>query len=109
MTTLHLPWPPKALSPNARTHWRPKSKATKGYRTLCWALALEAKAEGRILRVIFHPPDGRKRDDDNIIASFKAGRDGIADATKVNDHHYRPEYVFGDPVRGGKIIVITGE
>lgn len=31
------------------------------------------------------PPDKRRRDDDNIIASFKSGRDGIADAIGIDD------------------------
>ena len=32
------------------------------------------------LWVDFYPPDKRRRDDDNVIAAFKAGRDGLADA-----------------------------
>jgi len=32
-----------------------------------------------------YPPDRRARDDDNIIASFKAGRDGLALALGIDD------------------------
>jgi crossover junction endodeoxyribonuclease RusA len=37
----------------------------------------------------FYPPDRRNRDDDNLIAAFKSGRDGVADALGVNDKRFR--------------------
>lgn len=94
MIELTLPWPPKSLSPNARTHWRKKAPITKAYKTECWALA---KASGMVapesadrlhLWLDFYPPDRRHRDDDNMIASFKAGRDGLALALGVNDKRF---------------------
>jgi len=36
----------------------------------------------------FYPPCNRKHDDDNLTASFKAGRDGIADALGVDDNRF---------------------
>lgn len=36
----------------------------------------------------FYPPDRRARDDDNMIASFKAGRDGIALALGIDDKRF---------------------
>lgn len=89
-----LGWPPKELSPNARGHWSKKAKAAKAYRKACWALALEAgiKAdwEGEVhLWLTFFPPDRRHRDDDNCIAAFKSGRDGLADALKIDDKQFR--------------------
>ncbi len=88
-----LPWPPMDLSPNARVHWSKKSKAAKAYRKACWALVKEsgitAPKDGPIhLWLDFYAPDKRKRDDDNLIASFKAGRDGIADALGVDDNRF---------------------
>lgn len=56
-------------------------------------------------RVTFYPPDNRHRDDDNMIGSFKAARDGIADALAVNDRRFRPEYHFGKPEKPGRIEV----
>lgn len=41
------------------------------------------------LWVDFYPPDRRHRDDDNLIASFKAGRDGIALALGIDDKRFR--------------------
>ena len=101
-----LPWPPKGLSPNARLHWAAKSKQAKAYRMACFALCLEAKltkpdTEGRLhLWIDFYPPDRRHRDDDNMIAAFKSGRDGIADALGIDDrrfvcHPYVKEQVGG--------------
>lgn len=88
-----LPFPPAELFPNWHSHWSGKSTPAKDYRRLCWALALEAKLtapEGDkiAVRLDFFPPDRRSRDDDNVPASFKAGRDGIADALKVDDARF---------------------
>lgn len=87
-------WPPIELSPNARCHWSKRSKAAKAYRKACWALAREAGIradwDGDVhLWITFFPPDRRHRDDDNIIASFKSGRDGLADAMGINDRRFR--------------------
>lgn len=107
--TFEVMWPPKELTPNAkrRKHWRSYSDITARYRQDCKDLAIAAKAKGRIVAVTFHPPDRRRRDDDGMIGAFKAGRDGIAEATGVDDHKFRPQYRFGEPVRGGSVIVTT--
>lgn len=93
-----VPFPPVELSPNWRGHWREKSNATANYRRTCWALALEAKlaipdyaADGRkiVVQIDFFPPNRASRDDDNVPSSFKAGRDGIADALKTDDNRFR--------------------
>ena len=75
------------------------------------AMSLKAKRaiaaiEGRIpIEVRFYPPDNRHRDDDNMIASFKAARDGIADALGVDDRRFRPVYKFMDPEKPGRVEV----
>lgn len=90
-----LPWPPKDLSPNARLHWSKRSKAAKAYRQACYVLTLQAGLRGIPwdgdihVWIDFYPPDRRHRDDDNMIAAFKSGRDGMADAMKVNDKRFR--------------------
>jgi len=92
-----LPWPLKELSPNVRAHWTVRSKAAKKYRAACSLLALEAGLrkgsvtwEGDIhVWIDFYPPDRRARDDDNLIAAFKSGRDGLADALGVDDKRFR--------------------
>ena len=122
-----LPWPARELSPNARGHWAKKSTAAKRYRHTCkiktlqeiqasaWdvpALRELVEAGGRVhLFIDFYPPDRRHRDDDNVIASFKSGRDGLADALKIDDSKFRihPFLDPDKPVKGGGVwVTVTG-
>ena len=118
MIRIVLPWPDKALSPNAHLHWAPKSLAKKKARTdACYATyeaingglreARQAFAGTASipLTVTFYPPDNRRRDDDNMVGSFKASRDGIADALGVDDRRFRPHYFFEDAAKPGWIAV----
>lgn len=108
-----LPWPPKILSPNARVHWAQKSKAAKAYRTACFVLCKEAKlvkpeTEGRLhLWLAFYPPDRRHRDDDNMVASFKNGRDGIADALGIDDKRFICHPWVSDEIGGYVTVAVT--
>ena len=113
MIELTLPWPPKALSPNARTHWRAKSPITKAYKQACWALCKEsgmvAPDSPRIaLWLDFYPPDRRARDDDNMIASFKAGRDGLALALGIDDKRFVLRPFVQDKIGGFIKVRLTG-
>lgn len=115
MSKITLPWPPKQLSPNARVHWSVKAKHAKAYRMACFALCIEAKLQkpettGRLhLWVEFYPPDRRSRDDDNMIAAFKSGRDGIADALGVDDKRFICHPFVSDKIGGMvKFSVTTG-
>lgn len=105
-----LPWPPRELSPNARIHWAKKSKITKAYRNMARVLTMQAglvaPEEGRILLVLeFVPPSRRSYDDDNLIARFKAGRDGIADALGVDDKRFTTQFwLRSEPVTDGAVI-----
>lgn len=115
---LTLPWPPKDLSPNARAHWTQRSKAAKAYREACYwetkrLLAAggwkELPEEGALhLWVDFYPPDRRQRDDDNMMASFKSGRDGIAQALGINDKRFRSHLEVKGLVAGMVKVRITG-
>ena len=125
--TVDLPFPPRELSPNARSHWAKKSKAAKAYRQQCRVLlmaeatnqgwdvpALIAQADGQKggihLWIDFYPPDRRHRDDDNCAAAFKAGRDGLADALEIDDRMMRMHpFLHAEPVKGGLVrVTITG-
>lgn len=123
MKLLTLPWPYPELSPNARVHWGLKSSAVAKYRGDCFflaraagwdkdlgqRLALEAHARGTslLLRLDFLPASNRNRDDDNLIAGFKAGRDGVALALGLNDSLFatlpRILPVPADPARRGTV------
>jgi crossover junction endodeoxyribonuclease RusA len=102
-----LPWMPKELSPNARVHWAKKAKAAKSYRADCHVVAKSAGVKmpdgPALLCLTFHPPDKRARDDDNLIASFKAGRDGIADALGIDDVRFALYVQIGEPVKHGAV------
>jgi crossover junction endodeoxyribonuclease RusA len=105
-----LPYPPPVLNPNCGAHFMTKHKAKKRYKHACWALVLEAKlaAPGpgsMILKVEFHPPRAGDRDDDNAISAFKAGRDGIAAALRIDDSRFVLEPYMREPVAGGKVVV----
>lgn len=58
------------------------------------------------IAVTFRPPDKRRRDKDNMIASFKSGQDGIADALGVDDSTLPVSHETGTPVRGGRVDVV---
>lgn len=104
-----LPWPAKALSPNARVHWAHRSRAAKAYRHQCFLLAkksgLVAPAGRILLQLEFLPPTARRRDDDNLLASFKAGRDGLADALGIDDSLFVSQVQIGEVHRGGAVRV----
>ena len=108
---LVLPWPLKGLSPNDRIHWAGKAKITKAYRNMARVLTMQAgivaPAEGRILLVLtFVPPNRRHRDDDGCLASFKAGRDGIADALGIDDKRFVTQFsLSADVIKGGCVLV----
>lgn len=108
--TVTLGWPARELSPNWRGHWSKKAKAAKKYRLDCFYLAKEAGLavdwDGPIhLHAVFFPPDRRQRDDDNMIASFKSGRDGLADALGIDDKRFTLHAGVSDLV-GGKVVVV---
>lgn len=105
-----LPWPEKVLSPNGRSHWTRKAKATKNARhDAAWAtrsvFRLPPKWDSVAVRFEFRPPDQRRRDRDNLIASMKAATDGIADALGIDDSKFIATYSMGAPVKGGAVEV----
>lgn len=113
MTELILPWPPRVLSPNARVHWAVRSKAAKLYREACFVLARKAgwtrAPEGRLhLWIDFYPPDRRHRDDDNCLSAFKHGRDGIADALRVDDKVFVSHPLVKSEIGGIVKVRMTG-
>lgn len=113
MITVRLPWPHKALSPNARVHWRKKHK----YNVLskldtAWALAPwhteKITTERAKVKMVFHPPDRRRRDLDNLIASMKGATDGISSAIGIDDSKFELSYSMG-PVEAHGYVLVTIE
>jgi crossover junction endodeoxyribonuclease RusA len=56
----------------------------------------------------FVPPDRRARDTDNMLASIKAGLDGLADVLGVDDSKWTLTISRSDSV-GGFVRVTVGE
>lgn len=108
---VELPWPDKLLSPNARPHWAAKAKAAKKAKKIGFYLARESKIridfDGPVhLWITFYPPDKRRRDDDNVIASFKNYRDGIAEGLGIDDHRFVCHPMLHTTTSpGGKVVV----
>ena len=104
MKEVILPWPPSQLMPNKKLHWASKAKYAKAYKQACFDITKQAQinAANDKMRIVvtFCPPDKRRRDWDNCIASFKAGQDGFAEAIGVNDYNFLPTYEFTDEVKG---------
>lgn len=113
MLELTLPWPNRLLHPNSRPHWRQKAAATKAARQTALLLAVNAGwrgaelPEGRLhMWLDFFPPDRRRRDDDGLLASFKAARDGLAEALQIDDSRFVSHPMLRDEVRhGGEVHV----
>jgi crossover junction endodeoxyribonuclease RusA len=111
-----LPYPHADLSPNSHKHWRYKAKAASEAKETGRILTLAAMAgnrqqlpDGKVsLSIVFHPPDSRKRDDDNALSSFKHYRDGMALALGIDDNRFRVTYEMGEPIKGGKVVVEVG-
>lgn len=114
---LVLPWPSRALHPNARGHWSLRYKAAKIARRNATLLAMEAgwnKAkwpDGPLhVWIDGYPTDLRRRDADGLLSSLKAALDGIADTMGIDDRRFVPHPWVKDEVRkGGEVrIRITG-
>ena len=108
-----LDWPPTELRPNARVHFRAKAAVAKLYRETAYYrgekhdLPLPEAGIEYAAVIKFYPPDKRRRDLDNMLASIKSGVDGLADALGINDRQLNPITIERcEPVKGGKVVVV---
>jgi len=87
--------PPVECSPNWRGHWAQRYQAGEVYKSAVYYSCVDARnralAEGRLvfmrarLNLTFVFPQRRRRDEDNLIAGFKLGLDGIVASGLVVD------------------------
>ena len=88
-----LPWPASELGGNAgwgRSYMRAKAAA----RETAWGYALEQPTPNRPydcvrVDVVFHPPDQRRRDLDNMLRASKAYIDGLVIANVITDDGFK--------------------
>lgn len=106
---LEFPYPPKALSPNSRCHWGARHRASQGHKANCYLIAKQEVpkfTDKQIhLSITFHPKTANLPDADNLLASMKAGLDGIALAWNVNDSRFVPHVHIGKPVKNGSVVI----
>lgn len=106
-------WPPRECSPNWRGHWSKRAKAAKQYKHACFVLTKEAKInsidwDGQVhLWITFNKPSRRAMDDDNLIASFKAGRDGLALALGIDDKRFVCHPFVSDRIAGSVVVRLS--
>lgn len=108
--TIELSYPSPLLSPNARAHWRKVNDARQAQHDEAYIAARqETEWIGETYQVhatlTFHPPDSRRRDLDNMLASMKGALDGIAAALGVDDSVFTLTLKRGSPRKGGAVSV----
>ena len=99
-----LPYRTPPLSLNQRGHWAAKARATRDVRSRAAWLVRAARVAplARVeVQLGYTPPDRRRRDTDNLVATLKAIADGVVDAGVVPDDTpefmSKPEPVITDP------------
>jgi crossover junction endodeoxyribonuclease RusA len=130
MIRYEFPWPPRALSPNARVHWRTLAKAKREYKEGCgWIVRAGfvpvplgpgiTYTQSDVTRVT--PPvtaqvtfvcDARRRDPDNHMAMLKPLWDALVEMGVLEDDSHdklkilTPKWELGEK----KVIVeLEGE
>lgn len=111
--SVSLPFPDQRLNPNARIHRMAKAKVFAAAKNEAYLLAVGAGLRGfrgRKIRIVFTPPDRRRRDLDNLHASMKAALDGIALAVGCDDSEFCPVVIDRtSPKKGGAVLVELSE
>ncbi|WP_263264050.1 hypothetical protein [Pseudomonas sp. RIT-PI-S] len=70
---------------------------------LRWPAGKALRTQGSV------PPDGLWRDDDNLLAMFKAGRDGLADAQGVDDSIFATQIRLSEEIMNGGAVRVRIE
>lgn len=119
MLKFELPWPDPRLAPNRRNgkHWGSTHEAkTRRLADARMLVLHELRKTGYVppagklaLRLTFCPPDKRRRDLDNLLASMKADFDGMSQALGVDDQHFEPITLQrGEVAKPGCVVVQVG-
>ena len=111
MITITLPWPTDT-SLNARIHWAKRSSAARDAQLVGIVAAREAyigtlEPCAHPVRIVFHPPNKRRRDIDNLHARCKHQLDGICKAYSIDDSLLHPVTLDIGEIRYGGAVVVT--
>ena len=114
MIEITLPWPDKRLNPNVKLHWREKADAQVEARAIGFCETYlgghHRQYEGADCQLqlsrTFHPPDRRRRDEDNHVSMLKGYQDGIFECLWIDDSRIkRTINDWGEVVKGGKVVL----
>ena len=109
---------PRAISPNARVHWAVRAKENREFKFMVVMLARSRgvpRSPLKQAKLTFTRYSSRQPDDDNLVASFKAVRDGLKEAGVILDDNakvlsVRPDYRWEYAKAGkGKIKIEVEE
>lgn len=85
---IRLPWPKPPLSLNDRGHWSTKARKIRDVRRVVagFVRAAHIPHAPRVqVSLTYFPRDGRRRDEDNLVATYKVVCDAIVDSGVVQD------------------------
>lgn len=105
------------LSLNGREHWAARNRKARALKDAATVLVRAARVpalERITVTVLYDPPDRRRRDHDNLMATYKPLADGIVAAGVVPDDdtaHVAPPHceVTGTVVPRGRLRMIITE
>jgi hypothetical protein len=110
--TVHLEFPARQLSPNARGIWYTKESPRKAAKQAGCAAVREVYASPPVMRgplaihLTIHPPDGYRYDWDNLVGRLKYYQDGICEALRINDRQIKRATVeIGEVIKPGGVTV----
>jgi len=110
MTKIFFPWLDSRLSPNKRIDRRALIAVKRDAKELAMLLTFESRLilieTDLQIKITFCPPDKRRRDLDNLYATFKPYQDGIFEALAMDDSLIdRVILQRGETVKDGYVIV----
>ena len=114
MTKIFFPWLDARLSPNKRIDRRALIGVKQDAKLLAMALTRESRLvlleTDLQIKITFCPPDKRRRDLDNLYATFKTYQDGVFEALNLDDCLIdRVILQRGEMVKDGCVIVELAE
>jgi hypothetical protein len=106
-----LPWPAQPLWPNRHQHWAKVHACRKAQKKwaarACEEAGVMSTSAAKVrLEISAYPPDRRRFDNDNLVASLKAAIDGIAEFLGVDDSKFEIGGVEkGGPIEHGQVVI----
>ena len=110
MVILRFDWPSRDLSPNRHIRWQaknnPRAQAKRDAYIIAKACGKKAPDGDLHAYLMFCPPDKRKRDLDNLLASMKPSIDGACEALSIDDSRIKEISVkWGAITKNGAVLM----